>query len=135
MRPIECISAALLVALIILLAGCGAGTDSRGTGSSTRKDSVPGISGGRSGVTRAKAASSAKAEEVQYFGRRAFKLTNGLVSVIAVPDLGGRVLEYNLGDYAFLWANKAELGGSQEGSADATATSAWRNYEIGRAHV
>lgn len=128
MRPIECISAALLVALIILLAGCGAGTDSRGTGSSTRKDSVPGISGGRSGVTRAKAASSAKAEEVQYFGRRAFKLTNGLVSVIAVPDLGGRVLEYNLGDYAFLWANKAELGGSQEGSADATAASAWRNY-------
>jgi hypothetical protein len=89
--------------LLLWLAGCGGGVDK----AKPRRD-VPGISGSTSPV---KAASEqATAEEVDFQGWKALKLTNGMVTVVAVPDIGGRIIEYKIGGHACLWANPSELG-------------------------
>ena len=43
-------------------------------------------------------------------GWQAAYLTNGLVRVAAVPDIGGRLMAYDLGDYAYLFVDR-DLGG------------------------
>ena len=102
MRPYQlCVLPVLLAALV--LAGCGAGVDNGGP-----RREVPGITGSASPIAAASA--EATAAEVDYQGWRALRLTNGMVTVVAVPDIGGRIVDYKLGGHPFLWANPAESG-------------------------
>ena len=53
----------------------------------------------------------ARAESISFHGwRHACRLTNGLVSVTSVPQVGGRQLEYRLGSSNFLFHGRGELG-------------------------
>lgn len=63
-------------------------------------------------------------EEGDYYGRPCLKLNNGLVMVVVVPDLGGRVMEYRLGGHPFLWANVPQISAFDESAGDGT----WRNW-------
>jgi hypothetical protein len=50
--------------------------------------------------------------------RRCYQLSNGLVRVTNVPQVGGRTLEYSLGPYNFLFIGRNELGTTLADSAD-----------------
>lgn len=120
------VAAVVAGALLCGLIGCSGSTSQSRSSRSSGTGDLPRISGGRSSTAGAQAADKAKAEQVDYFGLKALRLTNGLISVTAVPALGGRVMEYNLGNHAFLWANQSEIGG---GGGEAAGTKAkWRNY-------
>lgn len=43
--------------------------------------------------------------ETRYLGWRVFRLANGIVSLSVAPDIGGRVIQLQLGDHEFLFAN------------------------------
>ncbi|MGE5531460.1 MAG: DUF4380 domain-containing protein [Bacteroidota bacterium] len=92
----------LLLALL-LLGGCGGGVDSGGP-----RREVPGVTGSSSPINEA--GEQASAEEIDYHGWRALRLTNGMVTLVAVPDIGGRIMEYKLGGHPYLWTNPSELG-------------------------
>lgn len=70
---------------------------------------------------------AAQAEEFDYNGWSAFRLTNGLVTVVVVPAIGGRIMEYTLGDYPFLWVNPDEAGPLHEPPQTAEER-VWHNY-------
>ena len=110
----------LCLLLLSLLAGCGAGVDSGGP----RRD-VPTISSSSSPISAP--AEQATAEEVDYHGWRALRLTNGMVTVIAAPDAGGRIIEYKLGGHPCLWANPSELGKTYP-EPRTEADRKWHNY-------
>jgi len=92
-----------LCSLLITVLGCGGGVESAGP-----RREVPGISNSTSPI--APASEEARAEEIDYRGWRALRLTNGMVTLVAVPDVGGRIVEYKLGGHPFLWLNPAEVG-------------------------
>lgn len=72
------------------------------------------------------------AEEVQLtqvddhlgWGWQAHVLRNDLVTLAVVPSIGGRVMQYDLSDHAFLWVNPAEVGRTYEPTANAP----WPNF-------
>ncbi|NQT41326.1 MAG: DUF4380 domain-containing protein [Planctomycetes bacterium] len=45
-----------------------------------------------------------------YKGWKAYALENGLVRLHVVPDIGGRVMQYALGEKEFFWVNPATVG-------------------------
>ncbi len=127
MRVRTLIAVTIAAGLIVALIGCGASTQqARNSRGSYGDDSKPRISGS-SRTSTARAADRATASEVQYYGWKALKLTNGLVTVIAVPAIGGRVMEYNLGEHRFLWVNKDELSGGEEAETQ-DGEGPWVNY-------
>lgn len=69
-------------------------------------------------------------EEITFHGWPAVRLSNGLVTAVAVPELGGRVMSLTLGPYEYLFMNQA-LAGKQftpeEHFGDGSLT-AWKNY-------
>lgn len=89
--------------MLAFCAGCGGGVEEGGP-----RREVPSVSSSSSPV--GEAAEQATAAEVDYHGWRALKLTNGMVTLVAVPDIGGRIIEYKLGGHPYLWTNPAELG-------------------------
>ena len=52
--------------------------------------------------TRSLAASPCRAERTTFHGWQAVTLGNGLVEAVAVPDIGGRMMAYDLGPYPYL---------------------------------
>jgi len=63
-------------------------------------------------------------------GWNALRLANGLVEAGIVPEIGGRVMAFNLGDYVFLWVNPAlegQLFSPEENQGDGSL-GAWKNY-------
>ena len=108
LRQLLCVIAGL--ALLVGLLGCGASTQGSRSNLSRGADTRPSIGGGYGNAAHAKAAAQATVSEVDYFGWKAYKLTNGLVTVVAVPDIGGRIVEYKLGGHPFLWVNPNERG-------------------------
>ena len=54
-------------------------------------------------------------------------LTNGLVRVQIVPEIGGRIIQYKLGDWGFFWVNKA-LAGTKQPPSRLGPDGAWLNY-------
>ena len=38
-------------------------------------------------------------------GWRTLNLDNGLIKVQVAPDIGGRIIQYSLGDFKFFWVN------------------------------
>jgi len=52
----------------------------------------------------------AKLETVNYKGWNAYRLTNGLVSLTVVPDIGGRAIQFQLGEKEIFFVNPAFAG-------------------------
>ena len=76
------------------------------------------------------AGSSCLIEEIDFEGWKAVSLSNGLVSLVAVPDVGGRIMAYNLGDYPYLWFDRnlaGKLFSAEENMGDGSIA-AWKNY-------
>ena len=65
-----------------------------------------------------------------YLGWRAVRLDNGMIRAAVVPDIGGRVLQFWLGDHAYLFVNQSLAGRlftAEENWGDGTMSS-WKNY-------
>ncbi len=54
-------------------------------------------------------------------------LKNELIEIQAVPEIGGRIIQYKLGDYGFFWVNK-ELVGKKIPASRLGPDGEWRNY-------
>jgi hypothetical protein len=69
-------------------------------------------------------------EEITFHGWTGVLLTNGLVSVMAVPELGGRLMSFELGPYQYLFMNRELMGKRftpEEHTGDGSLL-AWKNY-------
>lgn len=125
--------AVLLVCLVLVaaLVGCGGAQPVRQARSSSMTGDMGGgglgspAAGGGSARTGA-GASAVAVDESDYNGHKSFTLKNGLVTVVVVPELGGRVMEYKLGAQPLLWANAEELN-RPAGTASASGRD-WRNW-------
>ncbi|MBC7287846.1 MAG: hypothetical protein H5T86_07340, partial [Armatimonadetes bacterium] len=111
----------------VVITGCGGGVEQ-----AQPRRSAPAITGGYGYGGAVAGAEARPADQVQvleanYYGRRALKMTNGLVTVVAVPELGGRIMEYKIGSKPLLWVNMAEL--QQAGKAKSGESErVWRNW-------
>ena len=114
------IAVALLAAAVV--AGCGAGP------SSSRQTSrqQPTIRG-TSFPQQLEPASQVSVYEDDYHGWPALFMKNGLVTVVAVPAIGGRIMEYKLGSHPFLWVNDAEFGKTYD-APETEEDQQWHNY-------
>jgi hypothetical protein len=54
---------------------------------------------------------AAEAKESTYRGWKTLALSNGLVELQLAPEIGGRVIQFKLGDYEYLWVNDTIAGG------------------------
>ncbi len=66
----------------------------------------------------------------EYHGWRALELRNGVARAALVPDIGGRVMQFWLGEHGFLFNNQRLLGklfSPEEHWGDGTIAS-WKNY-------
>jgi len=114
------IAVVLLAAAVV--AGCGAGP------SSSRQTSrqQPTIRG-TSFPQQLEPASQVSVYEDDYHGWPALFMKNGLVTVVAVPAIGGRIIEYKLGSHPFLWVNDAEFGKTYD-PPETEEDRQWHNY-------
>lgn len=67
---------------------------------------------------------------VTFHGWQAVNLTNGLVRAVAVPDIGGRLMAYDLGDVPYLFVDPhlaGKLFSPAENQGDGSLA-AWKNY-------
>jgi hypothetical protein len=56
------------------------------------------------------AALPAKPEHEKVRKWDSIRLSNGLIQINVTPELGGRILNYQLGSHMFLWSNAAREG-------------------------
>jgi hypothetical protein len=61
-----------------------------------------------------------------YRGWTTLRLSNGLVDVQLLPDIGGRIIQFSLGNKNFLWVNQ-ELGGKLPPTNGLAADGGWFN--------
>ena len=69
-------------------------------------------------------------EKGDFFGWQAVYLRNNLVRIVAVPDIGGRLMAYDLHDYPFLFVDPQLAGrlySPEENQGDGSLA-AWKNY-------
>jgi hypothetical protein len=69
-------------------------------------------------------------EKVQFHGWKALKLSNGLIEAVLVPDVGGRIMAFNMAGHPYLWVNLALAGklfSPEENQGDGSLAS-WKNY-------
>ena len=66
-------------------------------------------------------------ERVQYNGWTAFLMTNGIVTLIIAPDIGGRAIQLRLGDQDYFFVNKT-LAGKVLSHSENDVNSGWANY-------
>jgi len=69
-------------------------------------------------------------ERADFRGWEAVYLRNGFVTLAAVPDIGGRVMAYNLSDYPYLFVDPdlaGKLFTAEENQGDGSLA-AWKNY-------
>ncbi|MBI2940132.1 MAG: DUF4380 domain-containing protein [Chloroflexi bacterium] len=67
---------------------------------------------------------------IHFRGWRAIELDNGLVGAVAVPDIGGRIMAFDLGFHSFLWTDPrlaGKLFTAEENQGDGSLAS-WKNY-------
>lgn len=69
----------------------------------------------------------ARVEETEYLGWRAFRLTNGIISLFVAPDIGGRAVQLQLGEHEFFFANR-KLAGQVVPEARNNPRAGWANY-------
>ena len=69
-------------------------------------------------------------ERADFRGWEAVYLRNGFITLVAVPDIGGRVMAYNLGDYPYLFVDPdlaGKLFTAEENQGDGSLAT-WKNY-------
>ena len=69
-------------------------------------------------------------EELPFKGWDAVHLSNGLIDVVCVPEIGGRLMQFSLGPHDFLFMNPELLGKRftyEEHAGDGTIVN-WKNY-------
>ena len=69
----------------------------------------------------------ADATKSEYRGWPSLRLDNGLVDVEVVPAAGGRVMQFSLGSFEYLWVNP-QLAGRQPPPGGLGPDGAWLNY-------
>ena len=65
--------------------------------------------------------------EASYRGWRSLRLSNGLIELHVVPEIGGRVMQFRLGEKEFLWVN-SRLEGALPPPGGLGSDGAWLNY-------
>ncbi len=70
---------------------------------------------------------SAKLEKTRYRGWNVYRLTNGIISLLIAPDLGGRAIQLQLGDQEFFFVNK-DLEGKILPPEQNNPSAGWGNY-------
>lgn len=135
MRATKVTALCLGTFLVWTFAGCGGGVEQ-----AQPRRAVPSITGGAeygygTSPASARPADQVQALEANYYGHQALKMTNGLVTIVAVPEFGGRIMEYKIGAKPLLWVNLAEVKASlpterMSGPAAKRASGqrAWRNW-------
>ncbi len=66
-------------------------------------------------------------EKTTYRGWDAYKLTNGIVSLYVTPQIGGRIIQMQLGDQEFFFVNK-DLEGKVLPESQNNPKTGWANY-------
>ena len=73
-------------------------------------------------------------DRIDFHGWPAVRLSNGIVDLVAVPDVGGRTMAYDLGNYSYLWFDRNLAGtlfSAEENMGDGSIA-AWKNYGGGK---
>ena len=70
---------------------------------------------------------AAKLEKTEYRGWNVYKLTNGIVSLIVAPDIGGRAIQLQLGNQDLFFVNP-DLAGKVLPESENNLKSGWANY-------
>lgn len=70
---------------------------------------------------------AAKIEQTQYEGWNVYRLTNGIVSLLVAPQLGGRAIQMQLGEHEYFFVNK-DLAGRVLPPEQNNLRSGWANY-------
>jgi hypothetical protein len=68
--------------------------------------------------------------KIDFRGWNAFEISNGLIRLVAVPDIGGRIMAYDLGSYPYLYVEReleGKLFSPAENQGDGSLA-AWKNY-------
>ena len=73
------------------------------------------------------ASTTAKIEQTQYNGWNVYRLTNGIVSLLIAPQLGGRAIQMQLGEHEYFFVNK-DLAGKVLPPEQNNLKSGWANY-------
>lgn len=58
---------------------------------------------------------------------KSIDLQNELITVEAVPEIGGRIIQFKLDDYGFFWVNQ-ELAGIEPPASGLGPNDSWLNY-------
>ena len=114
MRTLLCVGT---VVACLLLAGCGGDVERE----------HPRATSGPLNPSVSLATENVEVTEVDYHGWQALRMTNGLLVLVAVPDIGGRIMEYKLNGHPFLWTNPEEYGRLYE-PPTTEAERTWHNY-------
>ena len=69
----------------------------------------------------------ARIEKTTYRGWSAYKLTNGIVSLYVTPQIGGRIIQMQLGDQEYFFVNH-ELESKVLPESQNNPQSGWANY-------
>jgi len=69
----------------------------------------------------------ARIEKTEYRGWKAYKLTNGIISLFVAPEIGGRAIQLQLGDQEFFFVNK-DLAGKVLPESQNNLKAGWANY-------
>lgn len=68
--------------------------------------------------------------QINFHGWNAYEIGNGLIRLVAVPDIGGRIMAYDLGPYPYLYVDRplaGKLFSPEENQGDGSLA-AWKNY-------
>jgi hypothetical protein len=71
-----------------------------------------------------------RTEKTNFQGWNAYNLSNGLIRLVAVPDIGGRIMAYDLGPYAYFFVDP-DLAGklfTPEENYGKGELADWKNY-------
>jgi hypothetical protein len=69
----------------------------------------------------------ARVERAQYKGWSVYRLTNGIITLLIAPDIGGRAIQLQLGEHEFFYVNP-ELAGKVLPAEENNPKSGWANY-------
>lgn len=81
----------------------------------------------RGGGNRHDASSATSPLASEYLGWKSLCLDNGLVTLQVVPEIGGRVIQFRLGDKEFFWVNP-QLAGLAPPESGLDPDGGWLNY-------
>lgn len=69
-------------------------------------------------------------KQIDFHGWNGYEISNGLIRLVAVPDIGGRIMAYDLGSYPYLYIDRQLVGklfSPEENQGDGSLA-AWKNY-------